>query len=99
MIPDSSWGRVVAFGSMVFLAGTQIFGRILACALLAATSGTLLVLFMTVEMGFYILFKLLRRDFTYWFPIESAAVSAGISMTARLVVKVLADVTGLIQAR
>ena len=99
MIPAASSGRAAAFGSMFLLALTQVLGRTLACALLAAKSATLLVCILGGEMALYMLFKLLRRDFTYWMPIESKALSVLASVLMRSFRKILADVTGLLQER
>ena len=99
MIPDSASGRAAAFTSMFILALTQILGRTLACALLAASSKTMLLCILVGEMTFYIFFKLIRHDFIYWVPIESNVAAFIVSALIRVLRKILADVTGLLQER
>ena len=83
MIPDSSSARAAAFISMFVLALAQILSRTLACALLAASSGTVLCIMLGGEMALYFVYKLVMRDFTYWAPIESKAISVFVSVLMR----------------
>jgi hypothetical protein len=49
-------------------------------------------------MGLYFAYKLSRRDFLHWIPLEGA-LSVAESVLERFLVKVLVDYTGVIQFR
>jgi hypothetical protein len=49
-------------------------------------------------MGLYFAYKLLRRDFWHWVPLEGA-LSVAESVVERFLVKFLVDFTGVVQLR
>ena len=50
-------------------------------------------------MGVAFIYKMARRDFRYWPPIESQAVSGIVSLIVRLCTKIMVDFTGTMQFR
>jgi hypothetical protein len=50
------------------------------------------------EMGFYLAQKVARGDFHYWFPIDGA-FGIFMSLLMRIIVKTIADYTGIVQFR
>jgi hypothetical protein len=73
--------------------------RSVSMALLAMVGGRLVLVYLVSDMGLYFLYKILRRDFWHWIPLEGAASLAVAAVLERLVVKVLVDFTGVLQFR
>ncbi len=69
-------------------------GRSITIALLVQIGGKgLAIMMLSCEMGVYLLFKVVRRDFRYWMPLPRGT-SLLVSLLMRVTVKVLADFTG-----
>ena len=56
------------------------------------------LLYMLVDLGLYLFYKIIRADFYYWMPIEGCLEICG-SLLARIMVKVVADFTSLGELR
>ena len=67
-------------------------------ALLAMVGGQWVLVYLASDMGLYFMYKILRRDLWHWVPLEGAA-SVVESVVERIMVKVLADFTGVVQFR
>jgi hypothetical protein len=59
-------GRGLAFVVMVALSLIHVISKTLATALLLVTNSTWLLCYMSGDIAFYLLQKVLRRDFIYW---------------------------------
>jgi len=90
---------VVVRWSMYLLSFCQLLGKSLEMAILIDVGGKALALsVLGGEMVAYLLYKLVRRDFRYWLPLPQG-VSLATSLIERVMVKVICDFTGFLQAR
>ena len=96
MIPDE--GRGVVFVVMVMLSTFQMISKVFSTALLAATNSLLLVLWIMIDMAAYLIYKICKKDLTYFVPLEGAVKHFAAFFT-RIVVKILVDYTGLMMFR
>jgi hypothetical protein len=83
---------------MVANSAIMLLVRSVSTALLAMHGTGAVLTYYVLDMGLYFTYKLLRRDFWHWIPLEGAA-SAVVSTLERLVVKLFADFAGVIQFR
>jgi hypothetical protein len=74
---------------------THIVGKTSAMALLFVTNRKYLLSYVGVDMGVYLFYKILRRDFYCWVPRTGIAVA----LIYRIVTKLMVDFTGLPQLR
>ena len=76
--------------------------RSLAIALLALVGGdsgvAYMAVFMSAELTFFILIKVLRGDFFYWVPVEGFAAYP-VALTMRIINKIVTDFTVIVQLR
>jgi hypothetical protein len=96
---DEPGQKIACFAAIYVMAFTHVAGRILAAAMCTAVSGTLTMWTLLGEMILYMVYKLFRRDFTYWVPIDSPSYAAVFSFVCRLVRKIVFDFAGLLQER
>ena len=98
-VPLSGGKLVVVKCSMYLLSFCQLMSKSIAIALLVQVGGgKLAFMVLAAETGFYLLFKVIRRDFRYWMPLPWA-VSVTISVVQRIVMKIITDYTCMIHAR
>ena len=84
---------------MTLMSACHNLSRSVGCALLAASGGTTMVLsFVGGEMMLYLVWKVFRRDFMAWFPVDGA-LGVVMSLIYRVIVKVVADFSGCLQFR
>ena len=74
---------------------THIVGKTSALALLYVTNRMYLLSYLGVEMGVYLLYKILRKDFYCWTPRTGIVVA----LVYRIGTKLMVDLTGLPQLR
>jgi len=98
-LPEDNTARGQCFFLMVFIASVHNISRTISIALLASSSKTLAFAFFGCEMVFYVLIKLLRRDFIYWPPLKGKAVVFIVSLFARLIIKTIVDFSGCFHMR
>ncbi len=99
-IKDSSAAKALTFLSMMLLAVTHIISKTLvACLIIVSASAIWLAVFVASEFLVYISFKIVRRDFTYFIPTKRKLSAVVLSAFFRVVMKLLADFTGLLQLR
>ena len=89
-IKDGRRGRT--FFLMTMISTLHNLSRSLGYAILAVVNLNLALKFFVGEVGTYLLYKLLRRDFYYW-PRLEGMFSVIISLTERTVAKVVLDFT------
>jgi len=69
-------------------------GKSFTIALLMQLGGkTFTIMMLICEVGLYLLYKVIRRDFRYWLSLPRGT-STLVSLVIRVAVKVLADFTG-----
>jgi hypothetical protein len=83
---------------MIINGALLLLVRSVSMALLAMAGGQLVPLYLVSDMGLYFMYKILRRDLWHWLPFKGWT-SVVESVLERLVVKILADFTGVIQFR
>ena len=83
----------------VIAAFCQMASKTFACALGSVENTNVLVLYLVGEFALAIIFKAVRRDFSYWVPIESLPLKIFVGFLTRLGMKVCIDFTGLLQGR
>ena len=97
-IPDDHAKRGSCFFLMMIISTFHNLSRSIGLALLAASGWKTAVYFVGGEIFVYLAFKIARRDFLYWIPIEGAA-GAFISLIERMIAKVIVDFSGCMQFR
>jgi len=99
-IPDDNSLRGRSFLLMMLLSCLHNLSRSIGCALLAAAEGgqSMFLFFIGGEMTFYLLWKILRSDF-FWWPRVRGLLAAGVALTVRVLVKIIADYTGCLHMR
>ena len=91
-IKNGSEQRGRTFLLMTLVSSLHSLSRSLGYAILAVVDLNLALKFFVGEVGAYLLYKLLRRDFYYWLRLEGV-LSVIISLLERTVVKVIVDFT------
>jgi hypothetical protein len=86
-------GRGLAFVTMLALSTLHIIAKTMANALLVVTNPTWLLYYMSSDLGFYFIQKLLRRDFIYWMPLP-LSLSIPAALIFRVCTKIVTDFTG-----
>ncbi|GMH79508.1 hypothetical protein TL16_g08170 [Triparma laevis f. inornata] len=81
------------------MAACQLASKSFAVVLANVESTNILVLYITVDVGFAFLVKVARSDFMYWVPIQSYFVRWCFSFAVRLTTKITADFAGTLQFR
>ncbi len=96
-IPDGA-SRTVIFLCMIFNGMLLLLSRSFCMAMLMLVEKKYFIWYSACDMGFYILLKIVRGDFWYWFP---ATGSSGlfVSFLMRVVNKNLTDYTGIVHFR
>ena len=97
MVPDV--GRIQCYITMVLLALWQVVAKVFAIALLATTNSTWLGIWIAADFLLFYLYKIARRDFTYYVPGLRGVLKYVVSAFARTLVKLLSDVTGILLYR
>ena len=97
-IPDSAGRRTAIFFCMIMNGALLLLVRSVSTALLAMAGWKWIVGYLASDTGLYFIYRLLRRDFLHWIPLEGA-LSVAESVVERFLVKVLVDYTGVIQFR
>ena len=98
-IPDDHGLRSRCFTLMTMMSTCHNLSRSIGCALLAASGGTRRVLsFVGGEMILYLVWKVVRSDFMYWFRVDGFLGVIG-SFINRVIAKVIADFSGCLHLR
>ena len=91
-IKDGRHQRGRTFLLMTLISTLHNLSRSLGYAILAVVDLNLALKFFVGEVGVYLLYKLLKRDFYYWVRLE-VVLSVIISLFERTLVKVITDFT------
>ena len=92
-IPDSARQRTALFTSMVFISALMLLVRALVLVMLGLVSRYAALCYFGIDMGMYLLFKIVRDDFFYWLPFEGG-MELAVSIIGRVMVKIVVDFTG-----
>ncbi|GMH80703.1 hypothetical protein TL16_g08662 [Triparma laevis f. inornata] len=98
VIPDGMRKKVRVFILVFLMATCQLISKALACALCAVESKFVVFIYLGIDMLAYFVYKLARRDLTYWVPVYGLA---GVSVTVlvRYAAKFITDFTAMIHLR
>jgi len=96
-IPDGG-SRTVVFGCMMLQGALLLLIRSFSAAMLILMKKRYFVAYLAGDTALYLLQKVARGDFHYWFPVDGV-FGLFISLLLRVIVKILADFTGVIQFR
>ncbi|GMH58770.1 hypothetical protein TrLO_g5524 [Triparma laevis f. longispina] len=92
--PDNAQARMSASISMFLFSACQLTARAFSLCLAGSYSCKVLLTYIVGDQCVYLLYKLLRGDFTYVIDSSHPATSFFLSLCCRLVVKNVADFTG-----
>ena len=91
--------RLLVFLFMLGFTMAHVLMKVLACALVLDLSGDWVAFYMAGDVSLYLLYKIIRHDFIYWVPMESLPLSLAVSTIVRIMIKVVADFTLIVQFR
>ena len=91
-IKNGSEQRGRTFWLMTMISSLHNLSRSLGYAILAVVDVNLALRFFVGEVGVYLLYKLLRRDFYWWIRVDGA-LSVIVAFIVRALVKVITDFT------
>ena len=98
-IPDDHGLRSRCFMLMTLMSACHNLSRSIGCALLVSSGGkTMALSFVGGEMLLFLIWKVFRRDFMAWFPVDGP-LGILLSLLYRVVVKVIVDFGGCLQFR
>jgi len=83
---------------MIMNSALLLLIRSFSAAMLMLAKKRYFVAYLAGDMALYLLQKVARGDFHYWFPVDGV-FGLFISLLLRVIVKILADFTGVIQFR
>ena len=84
---------------VLVIAACQLASKAVSVALSSVENRTILVMYLSIDVGFALVLKVMRVDFFYWLPIESVPVRFSASLIERIVIKVITDFTACMQMR
>jgi len=90
--------RLLVFVLMVFMSGSHVLMKLLACSLMLRVNKIWFWMYMAMDMGVYFLYKIARGDFRYWVPFVGIG-SWAVSILSRIGIKVITDFTLIVQFR
>jgi len=96
-IPDDG-RRTVIFGCMVLNSALLLLVRSLSAAMLTLVEKRYLAMYLAGDMALYLLQKVARGDFHYWFPVDGV-LGLLLSLLLRVIVKMITDFTGVMHFR
>jgi hypothetical protein len=98
LLPRNPTKRTACFGALIINSSLLLTLKSCSLALLYESNQRLLVLYLSCDLGFYLIQKILRRDFLYWIPADGI-VGYCLALSARILVKEINDFTGVLQFR
>jgi len=97
-ISENHRSRGRCFVLMTLISALHNMSRSVGCALLAASDGRLVAAFVVGEMTLYVIYKVSRGDFLYWFRLDEA-LAIILSFFERIVAKIIVDFSGCLHFR
>jgi hypothetical protein len=97
-IPAKASKRTVVFVSMLLFTAGMLLIRCTTIVLLGLMGGRWAFLYIGVDLGLYLLVKILRGDFWYFLPIGGKAEIVS-SILLRMVIKIITDFTSIVHFR
>ena len=98
-IPLRGMRLVAVYGAMHALTFCQLIAKSITIGILVQIGGKQTALaVLSCEVGIYLLYKVLRKDFRYFLPLPQGTSIAS-SLLTRIAMKIVADFTGILHAR
>ncbi|GMI16016.1 hypothetical protein TrLO_g2078 [Triparma laevis f. longispina] len=97
-IPNGMKVKGKVFLSMFVMSACQLAAKAFACALGAVQSFLVVFAYMAIDFAIFFGYKLCRRDFWYWIPVDGAT-GIFVSILFRIIGKTVTDFTALLQFR
>jgi hypothetical protein len=98
-IPAKASKRTVVFVSMLLFTAGMLLIRCTTIVLLGLMGGSWAFLYIGVDLGLYILVKILRGDFWYWVPFGGTIMEIVSSIIMRVLIKIIVDFTSMVHFR
>jgi len=96
-IPDDGT-RAIIFGCMLLNSALMLLLRSFSASMLMLAKKRYFIAYLAGDLALYLLLKVVRGDFHYWFPVEGMT-GLFISLLLRGIVKMITDFTGVIHFR
>ena len=90
--------RTAMFVCMMVNSGTLLLIRSISAACMLSVSGSYFAIYTAIDLGVFVLWKVVRRDFRYWIPIRGV-IGWTVSSTLLICVKLITDYSGMIHMR
>jgi hypothetical protein len=97
-IPAKASKRSLVFVSMVLITAGMLLIRCMTIVLLGQLGGTWVAFYIGVDLGLYLIVKVLRGDFWYWISL-GGKIEILSSILGRIFWKIITDFTSLVQLR
>ena len=98
-IPLSGIRLIAVYGAMHVLSFSQLMAKSITIGILVHIGGKrLAIAVLSCEVGIYLIYKVLRKDFRYFLHLPQKT-SIAVSLIIRIAMKVVADFTGILHAR
>jgi hypothetical protein len=97
-IPAKASKRTFVFVSMLLYTAGMLLIRCTTIVLLGLMGGSWVSLYISADLGLYLLVKILRGDFWYWIP-AGGNIEIVSSIIMRVVIKIIVDFTSIVQFR
>jgi hypothetical protein len=97
-LPDDGMTRLIMYGCMVVNSALLLLLRSIGAALIILVDAKIFLAYIAGDQLLYLLYKLARRDFLHWMPLEGVP-GLVFSLLMRCGAKTITDFTGVLQLR
>ena len=97
-VPSKKKKRSIVFASMAFLTSSILLMRCMTIVVLGMISSKAPFLYVFIDVGLYLIVKMIRGDFWYWIPLGGKSEILS-SLLIRILAKIITDFTCIIQFR
>ncbi|GMH80043.1 hypothetical protein TL16_g08378 [Triparma laevis f. inornata] len=98
-IPDAAKGRTIVFFSLIASSSFHLLLKCVSSALLCTMGFKYVGMFILGDILFFFAYKLARRDFYHWIPMDNEAMTIFVTVMLRAVIKIITDFTAIVQFR
>ena len=95
-VPNDGRKRLLVMLTMLAGISCHVALRMACMAMLAAVGGAYMFIYVVGDLAFYLGYKVFRRDFRYWVPTNSEVESFLLSLSSRIVIKIVADYANIV---
>ncbi|GMH69388.1 hypothetical protein TL16_g05146 [Triparma laevis f. inornata] len=98
-VPASPIKRSLIFAVMILISSCLVFVKSLLLLVLSGLDRQAPIMYLGLDVGFFVLYKVLRGDFIYWIPVSEISLQLIVALGFRLVCKFVTDFTGCVHYR